>query len=45
LLDFINISWTNSFKEKVKIVKISPEYKEYFIDIKTNNFEDFSLNS
>ncbi|MFA5917774.1 MAG: hypothetical protein WC850_06085 [Candidatus Gracilibacteria bacterium] len=44
LLDYINLSWQNQSKEKIKIIKISPEYKEYLVANGIDNFEDFSLN-
>nr|MDD3720176.1 hypothetical protein [Candidatus Gracilibacteria bacterium] len=43
LLDYVNISWQNTTGEKIKIIKISPEYKEYLIDTGKSSFEDFSL--
>lgn len=43
LLDYINISWINSTWEKIKIIKISPEYKEFFVEDWKSNFEDSSL--
>lgn len=43
LLDYIRLSWDNPWKEKIKIIRISPEYKEYYIEEKFNYFDDFDI--
>lgn len=41
LLDYIHISWDNPWKEKVKIIKISPINKEFLIDDWVNYLDDY----
>ncbi|NDK07822.1 hypothetical protein EOM39_01090 [Candidatus Gracilibacteria bacterium] len=43
LHDYIRLSWDNPGKEKIKIIRISPEYKEYYIEEKFNYFDDYDI--
>lgn len=43
LLDYIRLSWDNPWKEKIKIIRIFPEYKEYYIEEKFNYFDDYDI--
>lgn len=41
LLDYIHLSWDNPGKEKVKIIRISPENKEFFVEDWVNYLDDY----
>lgn len=40
LLDYVHLTWDNPWKEKIKIIRISPEKKEFIVDNWVNYFDD-----